>query len=201
MESSWGDEEDLPAEARELIEATEREIEKLRKKTERDIARLRQKLEGEIQAVQQKADEAAQGQYQQLAERLKPLQVACAREGLLDEALAIRARLRSLRGGVSGVQPGPEVLTCRPQDVGRSFLYEITGSTDGELWGTDVYTSDSSLPAAAVHAGLLKPGERGVVRVTILDTSDREEFPGSRRHGVSSEFWDSWELGFRVSRP
>lgn len=29
------------------------------------------------------------------------------------------------------------------------------------MWGTDIYTGNSNLAAAAVHAGLLKVGETG----------------------------------------
>ena len=44
-------------------------------------------------------------------------------------------------------------------EIGGRFYYLVTGDVDGPLWGTDVYTSDSSLAKAAVHAGLVKPGE------------------------------------------
>ena len=39
-------------------------------------------------------------------------------------------------------------------NVGASFYFRVTGATEGPLWGTDVYTGDSALAAAAVHAGL-----------------------------------------------
>ncbi|MGV3724183.1 MAG: LCCL domain-containing protein, partial [Actinomycetota bacterium] len=121
-------------------------------------------------------------------------------EGKLDEALAIRARIRATRSGGLPVEPAPVSLDFRSTDVGKSFLFDVTGSTHGPLWGTDVYTCDSSLAKAVVHAGLLKKGERGVVRVTVLDTRDRDGFVGSRRNGVASEDWDEWDYGFQVSR-
>jgi hypothetical protein len=39
--------------------------------------------------------------------------------------------------------------------TGQVFYSRITGSTSGRVWGTQVYTSDSVLAVAAVHAGFL----------------------------------------------
>ena len=36
----------------------------------------------------------------------------------------------------------------------RDFFFQVTGETHGSLWGTDVYTSDSSLGSGSVHAGV-----------------------------------------------
>jgi hypothetical protein len=193
--------EDLPEEVRELIAAVELEIGKLDAKAGRDVARIRQKAERDAAAVESKKDAATQQLRQELSERLKPVQIAYAKEGKLDEALAIRAQVRSMRLGGAHVEPAPERLSCQAEDVGKTFLYDTIGSVRGPVWGTDVYTADSSLAAAAVHAGVLKKGERGIVKVTVLDTRGREGFEGSRRNGVSTEDWDEWDYGFEVSRP
>ena len=37
--------------------------------------------------------------------------------------------------------------------VGATYYFRVRGETEGPLWGTDVYTGDSSLSVAAVHAG------------------------------------------------
>jgi hypothetical protein len=82
--------------------------------------------------------------------------------------------------------------------VGESFFFQVTGTTHGPLWGTDVYTSDSSLEAACVHAGVLRPGESGVVKVTMLDPI--AVYRGSKRHGVTSGDWTSgWSGAYRVA--
>jgi hypothetical protein len=193
--------EDLPPDARALIENAKGQVEKLRAKAEADIQRIRAEAERDTTAAQQRADDAISGIMAELATCLKPLQDAYSREGKLDEALAIRARIRSSRTGGTQVHPAPEVLCVARGDVGKSALYEVTGSIHGPLWGTDVYTSESSLAKAVVHAGLLKKGERGIVKVNFLDTSDRVGFEGTRRNGVLSEHWDEWELGFQISQP
>ena len=52
--------------------------------------------------------------------------------------------------------------------VGTSFYFRVIGQIDGSLWGTDVYTGDSLIGAAAVHAGLMKPLEVAVLKVTVV---------------------------------
>jgi len=193
--------EDLPSDARVLIDAADAAVEKLRAKGEADVARIRAKADRDVAAVEQRTQAAVRERLAELSQVLKPLQDAYAGEGKLDEALAIRARIRASRSGGQPVEPAPEILTVKPSDVGKSFLFDVTGTIHGPLWGTDVYTSDSSLAKAVVHAGILKKGERGVVKVTALDTSEREGFQGSRRNGVTSLDWDEWDFGFQVALP
>lgn len=79
---------------------------------------------------------------------------------------------------------------------GATYYFRITGTAEGQIWGTDTYTRDSALGAAAVHMGLLKPGATGVLRVTIVPALDK--YPGSTRHGVTTSdyaaFPDAWKL-------
>ena len=66
---------------------------------------------------------------------------------------------------------------------GEALTFAVTGSTDGRVWGTDLYTDDSDLSTAAVHAGLLAPGESGTV--TVLIEGGQPGYEGSTRNGVS----------------
>jgi hypothetical protein len=54
----------------------------------------------------------------------------------------------------------------------------------GSVWGTDLYTLDSTLALAAVHAGLMRPGQSGVVKIKIM--GPQGAFQGSDRNGVQS---------------
>src|SRR5213079_554523 len=65
------------------------------------------------------------------------------------------------------VKPDPGNVQAQRGQDGKAFYFEVVGTTTGTVWGTEVYTDDSALAAAAVHAGLLKSGERGVIKVTI----------------------------------
>jgi hypothetical protein len=61
------------------------------------------------------------------------------------------------------------------------------------LWGTDVYTDDSSICTAAVHAGVI-PASGG--DVTFVIEPGQEEYPASEQNGVTSSQWGSWERSF-----
>ncbi|MBL9200637.1 MAG: putative Ig domain-containing protein [Opitutaceae bacterium] len=74
--------------------------------------------------------------------------------------------------------------------VGQVFQFTVTGSNSGAVWGTDVYTDDSTVARAAVHAGVLAVGETRTVTVTILP--GRPSYAASTRNGVASASWGSW---------
>jgi hypothetical protein len=81
--------------------------------------------------------------------------------------------------------------------VGATYYFRISGTADGTVWGTDVYTRDSSLGAAAVHMGLLKPGQSGVLRVTVVPPPDA--YPGTSRNGVTTTDYGSFPHAWKLS--
>ena len=83
---------------------------------------------------------------------------------------------------------------CDPP--GTTYYFRVTGASDGSLWGTDVYTGDSLLSVAAVHAGAVKPGETAVVRVTVLRPLNH--YQGSVRNGVASNDYGRYGTAYRV---
>lgn len=82
--------------------------------------------------------------------------------------------------------------------TGTSFIVQVKGTIAGTVWGTGIYTDDSSIAAAAVHAGLLKADEIGMLRVTI--TAGRESYTPSEANGVKSQPYGPWEGSFRIER-
>jgi hypothetical protein len=80
--------------------------------------------------------------------------------------------------------------------TGAVYYFRITGVAVGQVWGTDTYTRDSVLGAAAVHAGLLKPGETAVLRMTVVPPL--KSYNGTIRNGVTTsdyaEFPHCWQL-------
>lgn len=64
----------------------------------------------------------------------------------------------------------------------------------GNVWGTDVYTDDSSICEAAVHAGVIGR-DGGTVHYERLGA--QESFQGSVRNGVSSLDYAAWPGSFR----
>ena len=83
------------------------------------------------------------------------------------------------------------------ETVGATYYFRVTGVTEGQLWGTDIYSGDSTIGAAAVHAGLLKPGETAFLRVTVV--SPPEKFPGTVRNGVTSTEYGRYQYAWRLS--
>lgn len=94
------------------------------------------------------------------------------------------------------VQRDPGTLANYRGQNGKTFVFRVTGVETGGLWGSGPYTDDSSLAMAAVHAGVLKAGETGVVQVIV--TEGRSEYVGSSRNGIVSKDYESWGGSFRI---
>jgi hypothetical protein len=94
--------------------------------------------------------------------------------------------------------PDPGSLTAyqQPQHIGKILTFRVTGAAQGSLWGTEVYTLDSTLAAAAVHFGVLKVGQTGNVRVMILGPS--VGFVGSTRNGLTSSNYANYPGAYRI---
>jgi len=84
------------------------------------------------------------------------------------------------------VAPGATsaVINCPP-----------AGTAD-TIWGTDVYSSDSSVCTAAVHAGVITLAAGGPVRATGLPGAP--SYAATTRNGISSQAWPAYSSSFRV---
>lgn len=82
-------------------------------------------------------------------------------------------------------------------DVGASYYFRVTGQTDGHLWGTDIYTGDSMIAAAAVHAGLVEASKTAVVKVTVV--APPAQFTGSVRNGVTSHDFGRYGSAYKLA--
>jgi hypothetical protein len=203
--------DDLPDEARAVVDTAERAVAEVRERADRQVAAIREAAERECEAIRARAETELAAVQQSttrelapivraLLDQLRELQQQYTREGLLDEALAIRARVRQLRGDLLGVRPDPGTLTeFTAEDAGRTVLFEVMGRTDSSLWGTDIYTTDSRLATAAVHVGAVREGERGLVRVTIVDGAELT-YTGSQRNGVASMDYANYPVAYRVEK-
>ena len=203
--------DDLPPEAKQLLDAADQAIAAVRTRTDRAITALREEAdrkadeikraaETEVAAVQADAAKELSPLLRDLFHQLKAMQAEFLKEGKLDEALAVRNRLRGLRSDLFGVKPDPGNLTeYSSADHNRAIIFEVVGSADGNIWGTDVYTGDSRLAVAAVHSGAVRVGERALVRVTLSNGSERV-FDGSERYGIRSLDYGNYSLAFSVER-
>jgi LCCL domain/EF hand len=90
----------------------------------------------------------------------------------------------------------PQTIHGLGSQVGDYYYFELTGTTNGIVWGDKVYTGDSFLAATAVHAGILKVGETGFVKVTIL--AGRDKYEGTEQNGVSSQAFGMYPKSFSI---
>ncbi len=132
------------------------------------------------------------------------LSVDTAQFGLQQMKLSDVLVMRSTRSSpaieaVANVEPDPGSLSGVRAEVGKTFAYRVTGRAEGFIWGTGVYTTDSMLAVAAVHAGAIKVGETGVVRVTIV--APPPIFAGSTQHGISSSPYGPYAGAYQVVVP
>ncbi len=72
------------------------------------------------------------------------------------------------------------------------------GQVSSRLWGTDIYTDDSSICTAAVHAGLIKAASGGTVQVEGI--AGQSAYRGSQRNGVGSRDYGTWTGSFAVAK-
>lgn len=162
----------------------------------------RGRLEARVRAAKEKL-------LAETVSRLQALQDEHCRAARLDEALVVREEIRRLQreaaaGNAAASPPAiaapspPDSLSRLQAEVGAEHRFTVAGSNRGIAWGTDVYTLDSNLSVAAVHAGALAVGETGVVKVTIVDSP--AEHVGSHRHGITTHSWPRYRMSFRVER-
>lgn len=71
-------------------------------------------------------------------------------------------------------------------------IYEIAieGANIGYVWGTDIYTDDSNIARAAVHAGLVAIGQQKIVKIKIL--AGQSSYTGTTRNGITTSDYASW---------
>ena len=90
----------------------------------------------------------------------------------------------------------PQRIMDLCETPGNTFYFRVTGGLEGMVWGTDVYTGDSALAPAAVHAGAVQAGETAVVKVTVMPPAP--QYQGSIRHGVTTHDFGRFGTAYRV---
>src|SRR5262245_36074959 len=93
-------------------------------------------------------------------------------------------------------QPDPGNLTALQAQVGKVFAFRVTGAAQGSVWGTGTYTSDSVLAVAAVHAGVLKVGQTGTVKVRVVVPLNA--YIGSTQNGVTTRPYGPWDGAYEI---
>lgn len=88
------------------------------------------------------------------------------------------------------VEADPGTVVHLVTNIGKVYAFKVTGAAAGNVWGTGTYTSDSAIAHAAVHAGLVKVGQAGVVKVRIV--APLNAYMGSMKNGVTTSDYGPW---------
>ena len=104
---------------------------------------------------------------------------------------------------------GAQTLQCNTKaadlvgihgSVLKVFCPANCADTQSPIWGTDIYTDDSPVCLAGVHAGVLPKRSAGVLRVVVVKKLVHH-FTGTTRNGVATRDWvGTWHRNFRVLR-
>lgn len=97
-------------------------------------------------------------------------------------------------------QLAPANMTEYRGKNGTVYTFKVTGKTDGRIWGgnDNVYTDDSNIATAAVHAGLVRAGETAVIKVTVM--KGLNNYPSLSRNGITSIKYGSWSGSYKLSK-
>lgn len=97
--------------------------------------------------------------------------------------------------GTGGTGAWSTNATSHRGQLGRPFTVSCPPQgTIGNVWGTDVYTDDSSVCGAAVHAGRITLAQGG--EVTAYAHPGRARYAGSARNGVTSRDFATYPGSF-----
>ncbi len=82
-------------------------------------------------------------------------------------------------------------------ETGKTFKFKCpSGGKESAVWGTDIYTLDSSICNAAVHAGRLTSESGG--SVTIELRPGESSYKGSTRNGIKTNDYGQYGSSFVV---
>jgi hypothetical protein len=139
------------------------------------------KISGRIEGASLKAASAQFGEVQLKLTDMRSLRIP----GLADDEVK-----------VVHADPDPGTLMNYQDKIGKSFHFKVTGANTHTIWGDGIYTTDSQLATAAVHAGVLQAGQTGIVKVTIV--ASPQTFNSSTKNGVTSQPWGVFPAAYKV---
>lgn len=84
------------------------------------------------------------------------------------------------------------------KNVNTMFGNNITTSfSGGSIWGSNPYSSDSDVRTAAIHAGVLTPGQTGIVYIYMIN--GLSYYSGVTKNGISSSTKQAWNGSYYIA--
>lgn len=98
-------------------------------------------------------------------------------------------------GGLPNTTTTTTTIPPPPPTCGPYENITITGSeTGGLVWGSGPYTDDSDMSVAAVHSGLVVPGQTKTL--VPVNAAYHSSYPGSTANGITTRDWLSGWCGY-----
>jgi len=103
----------------------------------------------------------------------------------------------AVHAGLITYERGGTVTIELSYEVGKTYKFKCpAGGKQNFIWGTDVYTADSSICNAAVHVGRITLDGGG--KVTIELRPGQSSYQGTMRNGVKSNEYGTYAHSFVV---
>lgn len=103
----------------------------------------------------------------------------------LEQLERIQSVLKKIDWGYEKIIPIESAMAKIRSRTKESFAVEVVGAIDGTVHGTGIYSAESPIAVAAVHAGLVKVGEKRTIYVNVL--GEQNSFQGAIQNGVQSK--------------
>jgi hypothetical protein len=107
-----------------------------------------------------------------------------------------RRAMRAVPSGITEVSWSDNAVQYRGNNGAAFTIHCPPGGSFGTVWGSDLYTDDSSLCTAAVHAGRLTAQAGGLATIEIRQGA--QSYPASARFGVATRSYGPWSGSFVV---
>ena len=85
-------------------------------------------------------------------------------------------------------------MTSYGSQTYRNYTFQVTGSTSGSVWGSLIYTHDSRIGRAAIHAGRVSVGQTAVL--TIMMLPGQSSYASTTQNGITTSSYGSWSASY-----
>ncbi len=106
--------------------------------------------------------------------------------------------LATMAASPAVAQNAPPICGSFPGDTQSYACTCEAGFYAGTIWGTNTYSTDSNICAAAQHAGAITADGGGVLAVAA---PGQETYPGTLQNGITSQTWGKLDRSFMFVNP
>ena len=159
-------------------------------------SQIKKRCDREVEDIEKSAKAKLKEAATQASVPLRKIQQAMHADARLEGAMKAREAIQLIVNGYSKALPDPGYMNASQEQNGKVFFYELTAREGGTVYGTDVYCGGSHLGSTAIHAGVLRANQKGVVKVTVLPGANG--FVASLRNGIQSQSYSSYPVAFKI---